>query len=136
MLLANTPAQAESQLLRMEQAAKGIGLYMKSNKTKYMCFNLNVAFSLLNGKPLKLVNYLIYLGINVTSTEINDSICIGKVYTAIYKLSIIWKSDLFDKNKTEILSSYEMLEEKQDGNNARKMHAILNKFWKQHPTKQ
>ena len=32
-LLVNTPAQAESQLHSLEQAAEGIGLYMNANKT-------------------------------------------------------------------------------------------------------
>ena len=32
VLLANTPAQAESLLHNLEQAAKGIGLYMNSDK--------------------------------------------------------------------------------------------------------
>ena len=37
-LLANTPAQAESLLHSLGQAASGIGLYMNSDKTKFKCF--------------------------------------------------------------------------------------------------
>ena len=40
-LLANSPAQAESQLHISEQAASGIGLYVNTDKTEYMYFNQN-----------------------------------------------------------------------------------------------
>ena len=36
VLLANTPAQAESQLHSLDQAAGGIGLYAYANKIEYM----------------------------------------------------------------------------------------------------
>ena len=39
VLLANTPAQAESQLYSLEWAAGGIGLHVNGDKTEYMCFN-------------------------------------------------------------------------------------------------
>ena len=35
-LLANTPAQAKSLLNNLEQAARGIGLYVKLDKTEFM----------------------------------------------------------------------------------------------------
>ena len=38
VLLTNTPAQAESLLHNLVQAAKGLGLYVNANKTKYICF--------------------------------------------------------------------------------------------------
>ena len=38
-LLANTLAQAESLVHRMEQAAGTIGLHVNTNKTEYMWFN-------------------------------------------------------------------------------------------------
>ena len=38
-LLANTPTQAESLQHSLEQAARGIGLYMNSDKTEFMHFN-------------------------------------------------------------------------------------------------
>ena len=37
-LPANTPAEAESLLHSLEQAAEGISLNMNANKTEYMCF--------------------------------------------------------------------------------------------------
>ena len=70
--------------------------------------------------------------------------------TAINRLSIIWKSDLTDKMKrsffqaavTSILlygcttwTLTKRLEKKLDGNYTRMLRAILNKSWRQHPTK-
>ena len=50
-------SQAESLLHSLEQAARVIGgLYVKSDKTEFMCFNQDGAISSVNRKPLKLVN--------------------------------------------------------------------------------
>ena len=38
-LLANTPAQAETMLHGLKQAATGIGLHVNADKMEYMCFN-------------------------------------------------------------------------------------------------
>ena len=38
LLLANTPSQAKSLLHSLEQAARGIGLYVNLDKTEFMCF--------------------------------------------------------------------------------------------------
>ena len=38
-LLANTPAQAETLLHSLEEAAAGIGLHVNAHKTENMCFN-------------------------------------------------------------------------------------------------
>ena len=73
-----------------------------------------------------------------------------KAWTAINRLSIIWKSDLTDKMKrsffqaavTSILlygcttwTLTKGLEKKLDGNYTRMLRAILNKSWWQHPTR-
>ena len=52
---------------------------------------------------MKLVNQFTYLGSNISSTESNINICIGKAWTVIDKLTTIWKSDF--SNKTGILPS-------------------------------
>ena len=39
VILTNTPIQTESLVHILEQAAGGIGLYVKADKTEYMCFN-------------------------------------------------------------------------------------------------
>ena len=61
--------------------------------------------STLNSKPLNLDGYFTYLNSNISSTESNINIWIRKAWTAINRLSIIWKSDLSDKKKTGILQS-------------------------------
>ena len=66
-----------------------------------MCFNLDGFIFLLDDKSLKLVNQFIYLGSNISSTESVANIHIGNAWTAIYRLSTIWKSDLFDEIKRE-----------------------------------
>ena len=55
-LLANTPAQAESLLHSLEQAAAGIDLHINADKTEYMCFNQTGDISTRNGCSLKQVD--------------------------------------------------------------------------------
>ena len=101
-------------------------------------------------KPLKLVDKLTYLGSSVESTKKDIETRLMKAWTAINRLSIIWKSDLTDKMKrsffqaavTSILlygcttwTLTKRLEKKLDGNYTRLLHAILNKSWRQHPTR-
>ena len=91
-----------------------------------------------------------YLGSSVSSTEKDIDMWLTKAWTAIDKLSIIWKSDLTDKMKrrfflaavvsillygctTWMLTKW--LEKKLDGNYTRMLRAILNKFWRQHLTR-
>ena len=61
------PSQAESLLHNLEQASRGIGLYVISGKTEFICYNQTI-FSL-NGLPLELVDQFIYLGNNILSRE-------------------------------------------------------------------
>ena len=84
------------------------------------------------------------------STEKDIETRLTKAWTAINRLSIIWKSDLTDKMKrsffqaavTSILlygcttwTLTKRLEKKLDGNYTRMLRAILNKSWQQHPTR-
>ena len=64
-----------------------------------MCFNQNKKgdFSILKGGSLKLVDEFIYLGSNVSSTEKNINTRLAKTWTAIDRLSVIWRSDMSDK---------------------------------------
>ena len=83
-------------------------------------------------------------------TEKDIETMLTKAWTAINRLSIIWKSDLTDKMKrsffqaavTSILlygcttwTLTKRLEKKLDGNYTRMLRAILNKSWRQHPTR-
>ena len=103
-ILANTPNQAETLLHSLEQAAAGIGLNVNAHKTEYMCFNQTSDISTLDGTSLKLVDKFTYLGSSVSSTEKDIDTWLTKTWTAIDKLSIIWKSYLTDK-KTQFLPS-------------------------------
>ena len=150
-LLANAPAQAETRLHRLERTAAGIGLHVDAHQTEYMCFNQTCDISTLNGSSLKLVDKFTYLGIRVSSTETDINTRRAKVWTAINKLSVIWKSNLTDKMKRSFFQAVvvlillygctiwtlnKLMEKKLDGNYKRMLRAILNKSWRQHPTKQ
>ena len=73
-----------------------------------------------------------------------------KAWTAIDRLSIIWKSDLTDRMKRSFFQAAvvsillygcttstltKRLEKKLDGNYTRMLRAILNKSWRQYPTR-
>ena len=105
-------------------------------------------FSTLYGTPLKLVDKFSYLGSSVSSTEKDTDTRLMKAWTAIDRLSIIWKSDLTDKMKRSFFQAAvvsillygcttwtltERLKKKLDGNYTRMLRAIFIKSWKQHP---
>ena len=96
---ANTPNKAETLLHSLEWAATGIGLHVNAHKTEYMCYNQTGDISTLDGTSLELVDKFTYLGSSVSSTEKDIDTRLTKAWTAIDRLSIIWKSDLTDKMK-------------------------------------
>ena len=121
-----------------------------AHKTEYMCYNQTGDITTLDGTPLKLVDKFTYLGSSVSSTEKDIDTRLTKAWTAIDKLSIIWKSDLTDKMKRSFFQAavvsillYECttwtltkrLEKKIDGHYTRMLRAILNKSWRQNPTR-
>ena len=69
VLLAYTPAQAETLLHSLERAASGIGFHVNADKTEYMCFKQRGDIYTLRSAPLKLVDMFTYLGSSVSSTE-------------------------------------------------------------------
>ena len=104
-LLASTSSLAETLLHSLERVATSIYLHINADKTEYMCFNQRVDISTLNGSSLKLVDKFTYLGSSVSSTETDIKMGLAKAWTAINRLSIIWKSDLSDKRKQFFSSS-------------------------------
>ena len=115
-----------------------------------MCFNQTGHISTLDGTSLKLVHKFTYLGSSISSTEKDIDTWLTKAWTAIDKLSIIWKSDLNDKMKRSFFQAavvsiqlygcttwtlIKRLEKKLDSNYTRILRAILNKSWQQHPTR-
>ena len=150
VILVNTPNQAETLLHSLERAAAGIGLYVNAHKTEYMGYNQTGDISILEGTPLKLVDKFTYLGSSVASTEKDIDTRLTKAWTAIDRLSIIWKSDITDKMKRSFFQAAvasillygcttwtltKRLEKKLYGNYTRMLQAILNKSWPQHPTR-
>ena len=104
LLLANTPAQAETLLHSLERTAASIGLHVNAHKTEYMRFKQRGNISTLNGSSLKLVNKFTYLGSSVSSTETDINTRLAKTLIAIDWLSVIWKSDLTNKMKRVFFS--------------------------------
>ena len=87
---------------------------------------------------------------SVASTEKDIDTRLTKAWTAINRLSIIWKSDLTDKMKRSFFqaavasillygcttwSLTKRLEKKLYGNYKRMLREILNKSWRQHHTR-
>ena len=149
-ILANAPNQTETLVHSLERAAAGIGLYVNAHKTEYMYFNQTGDISTLGGSSLKLVEKFTYLGSSISSTEKDIDMQLTKAWTAINKLLVIWKSDLTDKRKHSFFQAVvvsvllygcttwtltKRLEKKLDGNYTRILRAILNKSWRQYPTK-
>ena len=115
-----------------------------------MCYNQTGDISTLDGTPLKLVNKFTYLGSSVSSTEKDIDTRLPKAWTAINRLSVIWKSDLTDKMKRSFFQAAaasillygcttwtltKRLEKKLDSNYTRMLRAISNKSWRKHPTR-
>ena len=149
-LPANTPNQAETLLHSLERAAAGIGLHVNAHKTEYMCYNQMGNITTLDGASLRLVDKFTYLGSSVSSTENDIATWLTKAWTAIDRLSIIWKSDLTNETKRSFFQAAvvsillygcttwmltKQLEKKLDSNYTRMLRAILNKSWRQHPTR-
>ena len=106
--------------------------------------------SILDGTSLKLVDKFTYLGSSISSTKKGIDTWLTKAWTAIDRLSIIWKSDLTDKMKSSFFQAAvvsvllygcttwtltKRLEKKIDSNYTRMLRAISNKSWWQHPTR-
>ena len=97
VLIANTPAQAESLLYSLEQAPCGIVLHVKEDKTECMCFNQRGNISTLKSGPLKLVDKFPYCGSSISSIENANIMQIAKAWTDIDRLLVICKTDLTNK---------------------------------------
>ena len=94
---------------------------------------------------------LIYLRCRVSLTENDINTRLAKAWTALDRLSVIWKSDLTDKIKRSFFQAAvvsillyrcttwtltKRMEKKLDSNYTRVLRAILNESGRQHSTKQ
>ena len=110
-----------------------------------MCYNQTG-----DGTSLKLIDKFTYLGSSVLLTEKDTDTRLRNAWTAINRVSIIWKLDLTDKMKRNFFQAAvvsillygcttwtltKRLEKKLDGNYRRMLRAISNKSWRQHPTR-
>ena len=149
LAIKGTPADHDTQIFNQSTMLVWI-LHVNAHKTEYMCYNQTGDISTLDGTSLKLVNKFTYLGSSVSSTEKDIDTRLTKAWTAIDRLSIMWKSDLTDKMKRSFFQAAvvsillygwttwtltKRLEKKLDGNYTRMLRAILNKSWRQHPTR-
>ena len=109
-----------------------------------------VGGGLQNGYSM-LVDKFTNLGSSVSSTETDTNTRLAKVWTAVDWLSVIWISELTDKMKRSFFQAVvvsillygcttwtltKRMEKKLDGDYTRMLRAILNKSWRQNPTKQ
>ena len=83
----------------LEGAAGDISLRVKSDKIEFMWFNQRGDISTQNGTSLKQVDKFTYLRGKVLSTENDVNTPQATAWTAIDRLSVIWKSELSDKIK-------------------------------------
>ena len=128
----------------MEQTTAGIGLHVNAHKTEYMCYNKTGNILHTRQNPSETSRQ-----IHLPTEKVIDT-RLTKAWTAIDRFSIIWKSDLTDKMKRSFFQAAvvsillygcttrtltKRLEKKLDGNYTRMMRAILNNFWRQHPTR-
>ena len=115
----------------------------------FRVFKYGAIFSL-NDKPLKLVEQFTYLGSNISATESDANIYIGKAWTVIYRLTAIRQSDHFDKIKwiffqaiamSVLISSHQLDFDEMPGEKTRwELHkevaCCLEQILKRHLTKQ
>ena len=132
---------AETPLHSLERAAADIGLHVNAHNTVYMSFNQTGGITTRNGSSLKLVDKFTYLWSSVSLTETDINTRLAKAWTAIDRLSVIWKSDLIKWNtgsyKQRVMSIllygcttwtlHKGMEKNLDGNYTRMLQVILNK---------
>ena len=121
----------------------------KQNNFCYEPIPNNAEFTSMKKYLKNIVLFHLYSPIYI-STEKDIDTRLTKAWTAINRLSIIWKSDLTDKMKRSFFQAAvasillygcttwtltKRLEKKLDGNYTRMLRAILNKSWRQHPTR-
>ena len=123
-------------------------IYIHTHTHIYIYIYISCFLLILNGSSLKLVNMFTYLGSSVSSTETDIDTRLTKAWTAINRLSVIWKSDLTNKMKRSFFqaaivsillhgcTTTKRLEKKLDSKYTRMLRAILNRSWRQHSTKQ
>ena len=94
-LISDYLEEAQLLLLRLEVAAKTVGLHVNYKKTEYMLYNQPVGdLVTLGGNKLKQVDNFKYLGSWIQSSEKDMNVRIGQAWIALNKMMKVWKSNL------------------------------------------
>ena len=81
----------------LDWAAGRIGQHDNAEKTDFMSYNQRGDIFTPNRRSLTVVDKSTYQGSSIASTENGIKTQLAKVWTAVNRLSVIWKSDLSDK---------------------------------------
>ena len=135
-LLANAAAQAETLLHSLKWATAGISLHVNAHEMEYMCFNQTGDISTLNGSALKTSRqvHLPWEQCLINQDNHRHMTCKGltdKIKCSFFHAVVI--SILLYGCTMWTLTKH--MEKKFDSNYMRMLRAILNKSWRQHPTK-
>ena len=93
-LLLDKIGKAEKLLKILEIAAASAGLYMNTTKIKLIAVNAEGTITAQNGYDLEQVKDFNYLGSKIISSENDIQVGIGSAWSALNKLTPIWKSTL------------------------------------------
>ena len=149
-LLEDTISEAQGLLLKVELACQSIGLYLNTDKTKYIHLNPSSPGQIcsLDGTEIELVDDFKYLG-SYTNTDNDMKSRIGQAWGAINSLDKVWKSTIKKHTKTKVFKATvesillygaeswaltRALKKKLDGNYTRMLRRAYNISWKSHPT--
>ena len=93
-LLSDKIGNAEKLLNILETAAASAGLYMNTTKTKFIAVNTEGTITAQNGCDLEQVNIFDCLGGKIISLKNDIQVRTGSAWSALNKLTPIWKSNL------------------------------------------
>ena len=148
-LLSDIIGNAEKVLNILEIAAASFGLHRNTTKTKFIAVNTEGTIIAQNGCDLEQVNDLNYLGSKISSLENDIQVRIGSAWSALNKLTPIWKSNSVVSIKREFFRATvesvlahssqgwtltKSLENKLNGAYTRMLRAALNVHWAQRVT--
>ena len=96
-LVADSIADMQSILTKVESAANAVGLYLNVGKTKYMTANLigpDVPILANSGNRIEKKDNFLYLGSWIKNTENDIKVRKAKAWAACHKLKRIWSSNI------------------------------------------
>ena len=100
----NTLKYTNTLLMKIESAAKEIGLSINTDKTEYININQNnnMQMKSICGSVINEVEYFKYLGSYIRSTKRDVNIRISKAWAALNSMNIIWYSNLSTRLKINL----------------------------------